>query len=301
MRDPQSSAIASQPAAAPLVRAELDRILASEVFARSERLSSFLRFIVERTLSGDAESLKEQVIAIELYGKDPAFDTAADPIVRVDARRLRDKLREYYASAGDAALVISVPKGGYTPVFLPPVPGSVACETAPPASSVVRRWPIAAAVLVLLAALMWLTRFWIGAVEAPRQIAVTSSPGAAEDAALSPDGRSYAFSWSPSDDVNHRIVIKLVASEGTVYPTNKPDANEEWPRWSHDGQWITFSRRLKEGGAVIKVSALGGPETTIATFASDADWTPDGHALVMRWRTPEGHVVLAYHELDTDK
>ena len=76
------------------MRAELDRILASEVFARSERLSAFLKFIVERTLAGEGRSLKEHVIAIELYGKGVDFNTAADPIVRVDARRLRDRLRE---------------------------------------------------------------------------------------------------------------------------------------------------------------------------------------------------------------
>ena len=84
---------------APLIRSQLDAILASDLFARSERLSQFLRFIVERTLAGEGDALKEQVIAVELYGRGADFNTAADPIVRVDARRLRDKLREYYASA----------------------------------------------------------------------------------------------------------------------------------------------------------------------------------------------------------
>ena len=78
-----------------LVRAELDRVLGSEIFSRSDRLSAFLRFIVEETLAGHGAGLKEQVIAVELYSKGADFNTAADPIVRVDARRLRDKLREY--------------------------------------------------------------------------------------------------------------------------------------------------------------------------------------------------------------
>ena len=97
MRSPQPAPSSDVPPS--LVRAELDRILASEIFSRSDRLSAFLRFIVEQTLSGQGDSLKEQVIAEELYGKGADFSTAADPIVRVDARRLRDKLREYYASA----------------------------------------------------------------------------------------------------------------------------------------------------------------------------------------------------------
>ena len=115
MRSPQSAASSDVPPS--LVRAELDRILASEIFSRSDRLSAFLGFIVDQTLNGQGDSLKEQVIAEELYGKGADFSTAADPIVRVDARRLRDKLREYYASAPDDPVLISVPKGSYTPAF----------------------------------------------------------------------------------------------------------------------------------------------------------------------------------------
>src|SRR5215470_8473934 len=79
------------------IRDQLERILASDLFTRSERLRSFLRFVVEQTLDGRTSGLKEQVLGAELYGKGPQFDGATDPIVRVDARRLRDRLREYYA------------------------------------------------------------------------------------------------------------------------------------------------------------------------------------------------------------
>ena len=97
--------------------AELDRILSSEIFSRSDRLPASQKFIVEKTLTGHGDSLKEQVIAETLYGKGADFSTAADPIVRVDARRLRDKLREYYASAPHDTVLISVLKGSYTPAF----------------------------------------------------------------------------------------------------------------------------------------------------------------------------------------
>ena len=80
-----------------LVRSQLENVLASELFSRSERLSAFLRFVVEETLNGRGETLKEPVLAHQLYGKEADFDGASNPIVRVDARRLRDKLREYYA------------------------------------------------------------------------------------------------------------------------------------------------------------------------------------------------------------
>ena len=77
------------------VRAQLERVLASEVFSRSKQLRRFLTFIVQQRLAGQGDSLKESVLAHELYGKGTDFDCGTDPVVRVDARRLRDKLREY--------------------------------------------------------------------------------------------------------------------------------------------------------------------------------------------------------------
>src|SRR6266542_3096821 len=102
---------------ADAVTAQLTRILASEIFSRSDRLTAFLTYIVEQTLAGHGAALKEHVLAMEVYGKGADFGAAVDPIVRVDARRLRDKLREYYASAPHDPLVISVPKGSYVPTF----------------------------------------------------------------------------------------------------------------------------------------------------------------------------------------
>ena len=99
------------------IRSELENVLASELFSRSERLSALLRFVVEETLDGRGDTLKEAVLAHQLYGKDADFDGAGNPIVRVDARRLRDKLREYYADATADPVVISLPKGNYVPAF----------------------------------------------------------------------------------------------------------------------------------------------------------------------------------------
>src|SRR5215467_2427696 len=99
------------------VRDQLERVLASAIFTRSQRLSAFLRYVVEQTLDGQGSVLKEQVLAADLYGRGPAFDATADPIVRVDARRLRDKLREYYAEYPRDPILISLPKGSYVPSF----------------------------------------------------------------------------------------------------------------------------------------------------------------------------------------
>jgi hypothetical protein len=100
-----------------MVQDELERILASPTFKKSARLTAFLRYTVEQSLAGGSGNLKEQVLALELYNRNGDFDAGLDPIVRVDARRLRDKLREYYADAPDSRVIISLPKGGYVPVF----------------------------------------------------------------------------------------------------------------------------------------------------------------------------------------
>src|SRR6266851_4715342 len=100
------------------VRAQLDGILASAAFADAERASSFLRFVVERVLEGRSGEIKESVIAVEVLGRNPSFDSKSDPIVRVEAGRLRDRLSSYYQDEGEAdRVLISLPKGGYVPEF----------------------------------------------------------------------------------------------------------------------------------------------------------------------------------------
>jgi hypothetical protein len=98
------------------VRKELANVLNSPGFARNERLSRFLRFIVKRHLEGRDVELKESVIAIEVYGRQPDYNPKLDPIVRTEARRLRVRLSDYYKGVGaDAAVIIDLPKGGYVP------------------------------------------------------------------------------------------------------------------------------------------------------------------------------------------
>ena len=100
------------------VRAQLSRILTSATFTDAGRASSFLRFIVEQALDGRPGEIKESVIAVEVLRRSPSFDSKPDPIVRVEAGRLRDRLREYYDRHGAADdVLISVPKGGYVPEF----------------------------------------------------------------------------------------------------------------------------------------------------------------------------------------
>lgn len=100
------------------IRTQLAKVLKSEAFAGTERLRCFLKFVVEHSLEFPNEPLKEIIIGSELYASDGDFDPRLSAVVRVDASRLRSKLREYYASEGTADLLaIDLPKGTYTPVF----------------------------------------------------------------------------------------------------------------------------------------------------------------------------------------
>jgi hypothetical protein len=103
---------------AQAARRQLERVLESPGFSRNERLSRFLRFVVEGHLDSKDHELKESVIAIEVFGRRPDFDSRLDPVVRTEAARLRARLNEYYIKEGKAdALVIELPKGGYVPLF----------------------------------------------------------------------------------------------------------------------------------------------------------------------------------------
>jgi TolB-like protein len=100
------------------VRASLERVLASRTFTGADRLSRFLRFIVEQTLDGRGDELKEYLLGVEVFDRTDAFDPRLDTIVRVEARRLRARLADYYREEGAAdAVSIGLPRGGYVPKF----------------------------------------------------------------------------------------------------------------------------------------------------------------------------------------
>src|ERR1700682_371661 len=100
------------------IRHELDRILSSKAFRQVDRLQRFLGFVVNETVAGRGDNLKEFLIGIEVFGKESSFDPRMDPIVRVQARRLRARLSRYYREEGSGdEIVIQLPKGGYAPLF----------------------------------------------------------------------------------------------------------------------------------------------------------------------------------------
>jgi len=98
------------------IRQQLDRILRSGAFLHSRRRQRFLEFLVNETLAGRGERLKGYNIALEVFDRPETFDPVVDPLVRTEAARLREKLREYYDTEGQSDPIrIDLPKGMYTP------------------------------------------------------------------------------------------------------------------------------------------------------------------------------------------
>src|SRR4051794_27262324 len=96
------------------VHAQLEKILSSAGFARNDRLSGFLRFVVEQELLGRGDALKESVIGVEYFGRPADYDVRQDSVVRNEAGKLRARLAEYYVAEGASdELMVDLPKGGY--------------------------------------------------------------------------------------------------------------------------------------------------------------------------------------------
>jgi WD40-like Beta Propeller Repeat len=274
------------------IRAQLHRILASTVFSRSHHLRRFLSFIVEQSLAGQGHTLKESVLAHELYGKGTDFDGGTDPVVRVDARRLRDKLREFYEGRSDP-IVISLPKGSYVPVF--EVNSASPTHTARPVVLTelqerrpvthltrVRGWVGALALVatVVTAVITW--RALRGPADTSAQLLpMASYPGNEGPPALSPDGNLVAFAWSggaepgPTD-----IYVKAVESEVVRRLTETPDWEAD-PGWSPDGHSIAF---VRDGQGIFTMSQLGGAERQVSASGTHVAWASDSKSVLIRDR-----------------
>jgi hypothetical protein len=164
-----------------LVHATLERVLASPAFRNSKQCQKFLRYVVEQSLTAHEEKLRERLIGVEVFGRDPAYDTADDPVVRVRATEIRKRLAQYYQeSAHPGDVRMDVPSGAYRVEF-----HFSAAPAAVPAGKPVRArragmWTLFAAAAVGVAALaIWnrprapataLDQFWAPVLESPKPV-----------------------------------------------------------------------------------------------------------------------------------
>lgn len=270
------------PDRASLIRNQLEKILTGSGFVQSVRMCRFLRYVVECSLSGDADRLKESVIGVAVFDRPPSYDPKVDPIVRVEARRLRDKIHEYYEGEGAAdAVMISLPKGGYAPAFeirTVETPRPAEMIQSPPAAAPPSRrllWRTVAAAAVLAAGALFL---WLGRKSAPvpSLVPLTSLPGNAFRPSISPDGKRVAFVWD-GGSANFDIYVKLINTGDPLRLTTNP-AQDLDPAWSPDGRQIAFVRRSPDRNELFIVPSLGGAERKVADLAaSQGHWQVSGN------------------------
>jgi hypothetical protein len=164
--------------------AQLSKILDSLQFRSSKRCSTFLRHVVEHAVDGYTESLKERSLGVDVFGRDPNYDTNQDPVVRSTAGEVRKRLAQYYLEAGHRDEIrISLPPGSYNPE-IHPSPERTVSIVAPPIERTSRRWrwiamagiAVAASVAAILLTPMFrrtdLDRFWAPLVEPSSPIVV---------------------------------------------------------------------------------------------------------------------------------
>ena len=237
------------------VRAQLDRIIKSSAFNQSKRRQRFLEYVVTEALAGRAERLKGYAIGLEVFDRPERFDPVADPIVRIEAARVREKLREFYASEGERdAVRIDLPKGGYAPLIefkqaaapepQPERPGpTTADRDADPPPSIAGARSIRhtqlriaalglALILVLGAAGAWLSRHYIAATVEP--VSGTAAPDEPIGPAiavlpfvnLSGDPKEEYFSDGLTEDILTELArtrdLRVLARNTTFQYKGKP-------------------------------------------------------------------------------
>jgi Tol biopolymer transport system component len=240
---------------------QLERVLQSDVFRAAGRSSKLMRFLVEETINGRAEHLKDYTLGAEVLGRGDGFDPRTDPIARVEASRLRSRLDLYYATEGASdSLLITLPKGGYVPRFgfrSPPTPAATLSHA--------RRRPARiVAAFVALTGLIVSVFWWRGSTAIPpAEVRLDMTTPATTDPvslAVSPDGDKVVFVASAGGPPR----LWLRALQTTTARALAGTEHASLPFWSPDSRSIGFfadsrvkridmeSGRLEElAGAVV--------------------------------------------------
>ena len=296
------------------VTGELNRLLASREFANAERLARFLKYVVERTLAGDRDSLKESVIGIEVFDRAPDYDPKSEPIVRTEARRLRSRLDEYYQDPSRSSPIrILIPKGSYVAIFEPAAAAvaenaelamqAVQQIDAPPSQEPgtpllqsIRLWFGVVAVLLVAGGLA------IGAFLFLRHrppvldhaAPFTTGHGSQFRPRFSPSGDLVSYDWQDVQDLHRGIYVKRVGSNTAERFTKQNGMQEMCAVWSPDGNQIAF---LRDSGpdrfAIFTAPFVGVGEQKLAEFGRGAtpwlDWSPNGAWLAFAAPSVSGH------------
>ena len=236
------------------VAEQLERVLQSDVFRGTGRSSKLLRFLVEETVNGRAERLKDYTLGSEVLGRGDGFDPRTDPIARVEASRLRSRLELYYATEGASdSVVITLPKGGYVPRFEYRSP-----TASSPTSTDIRHrgsWIALAlaAVTVVAGAVFWWRSTAAGPQPGEMRLEITT-PATTDPVslAISPDGEKLVFVASAGGPA--RLWLRPFNATSA-----RPLAGTEHaslPFWSPDSKSIGFFAEAGSSGSTSRAVAL---------------------------------------------
>lgn len=292
------------------VISHLETILTSDVFSGAARQQRLLRHLVERHLNGKSNELKEYTLGVEVFDRGEDFDPRLDPIVRVEASRLRSRLQKYYDLPGAADRIrISLPRGAYVPSFedvesrlaaeraavaaaleqAPPPPPVPVFEPSPllplppaPAPKGRNLWFIPATALVFLVGggIAWRINRQAANTPPPDFVnfrRITSDQEPCTSPTFSPDGRFLVYArraegkWS----LYQRDLTGLGVTELT------PDATADnyQPAWSPDARTIAF-RSERDGGGIFLLDVKTRKTTRLTDTGFNPAWSPDSEKIV---------------------
>jgi len=262
------------------IDAQMQRILESSIFVSAARSRQFLEFCVGRAMRGETSDLKETTIAIEVFLRAADYDPKVDPIVRVHARRVREKLDLYYRTTGaNDPIRINLPKGGYVPQILRTLPirrtefvgwgeqlpderiaphhNHKTPPTRIPAAGPQNAGPalqnrrliigiICAAIVLLTFSAVWIWRgqHHVAAASFNALSPVDLFAGNTTDSSWSPDGKWLAAAMVPHGEDKSHIYIQNVRSEAPPVRLTEGTLPETRPVWSPDSSEIAFARRI---------------------------------------------------------
>ena len=303
------------------VRCQVERMLKTARFADAPSLSRFLAYVVDRTLDGRRDEIKEYVLGVEVFDRGDAFDPKIDTIVRVQARRLRAKLAAYYDTEGrDDAVVIELARGRYVPEFRrrPLAAGCgdaasggavAAAEASPTLARYGLGWirvrtqsPIAAvafaAAVVFAVAVPRLIRVSGGPVtDWAEYTAITDFIDSATAPALSPDGRAVAFIRGGNAFLSRGQIYVKALPDGRPLQLTSNDHLKFAPTFSPDGSRVSYSEVSRSGTVTSwdtwTVSASGGQPSRFMANASGLNWIDPRHVLFSEFKGARLGVVTA--------
>lgn len=265
---------------------QLNTILASKAFRQAPRSSRLLRFLVESVLAEREGEIKESVLGVEVFDRPAGYDPKSDPIVRVQVRRLRQKLTEYYVTEGlNDPVRIEIPVGSYVPEFIEiaqpaaaPVSNPDQTETSATGQATATSWWRRFGLTAALTAIVLPGGFllWNQTVRTPTPQPLpalkplTNVSGFETAPAISPDGKTVAFAHGVGRR-DKNIYLQGIGAANAVPFTNSSHHTVS-PVWSPDGQAIAYARPAMNGTTELLARHVqGGEERLLATLQMPMD------------------------------